>query len=83
LSTTEGTGDGGRRSASRSGGHRRGWSGQGGIPWLREARCGVKGVQERSAESSAGEVLGVAGDSASASALGGQARGQSMTWRRA
>jgi hypothetical protein len=80
---TEGIGGGGRRSACQSGGRRQGWSGRGGTRWLRDVRCGVEGVWEWSEESSAGEVLTVTGDSASASALGGQAQGQSMAWRRA
>jgi hypothetical protein len=83
LPTVEGIGGGGRRSARQSGGRRRGWSGRGGTRWLRDARCWVKGVWEWSEESSAEEVLIVTGDSASASALGGRAQGQSMAWRRA
>jgi hypothetical protein len=71
LSAEKGIDGGGRRSASQSGGRRRGWSGRGGIPWLREARCGLEGGP--------GMVGGVqhwggscgGRDSASASALGG------------
>jgi hypothetical protein len=39
------------------------------VAWCREARGGVEGVRERLEESSAREVLAVAGDSASTSAL--------------
>jgi hypothetical protein len=60
----EGIGSGGGRSASRSGGRRWGWSGQGGTPWWCEAQVGVEGVREWLDESSTGEVLVAAGDSA-------------------
>jgi hypothetical protein len=73
LSTEKGIDGGGRRSASQSGGRLRGWSGRGGIPWLREAHCGLEGG------GGPGMVRGVqhwggahgGRDSASASALGG------------
>jgi hypothetical protein len=63
LSVAERISSGGGRSASRSGGHRWGWSGRRGTPLWREARVGVEGVREWSKESSAGEVLTAAGDS--------------------
>jgi hypothetical protein len=44
LSTVEGIGCGGRRSASQSGGRRWGQNGRGGSTWWHEARGGVKGV---------------------------------------
>jgi hypothetical protein len=48
LSAAEGIDSGGGRSVSRSGGHRWGWSGQGGTPWRRGGGGGrVGGVQCR------------------------------------